>query len=331
MAATETNLSNTRVVICGATGFIGRNMVAYFAKKYAHVTAVWHRKPPYRTPSNVSWVQADLRDPEAADKVVAGHDILIQAAATTSGAKDITSSPAIHVTDNAVMNSHLLRAAYERSLAHFIFFSCSVMYGSSRVPVKESDFSGEIEPKYFGAGWTKVYLERMCEFYAGLGRTKHTVIRHSNIYGPHDKFDLERSHVCGATISKALTAKASLTVWGKGSESRDLLFISDLVNFVDRAATHQRTHYGLYNCGAGKAISVRDLTKKIIAASGKALKITYDPTKPTIDFSLALDCRKAEAELGWKPQVSLEDGLRETINWWQENIDPATLTLAVKS
>ena len=60
----------------------------------------------------------------------------------------------------------------------------------------------EIKSTYFGAGHTKVYLEKMCEFYARFGKTKHTVIRHSNIYGPYDKFDLEKSHVFGATVAK---------------------------------------------------------------------------------------------------------------------------------
>ena len=65
----------------------------------------------------------------------------------------------------------------------------------------------------------------MCEFYSNLSKTKYTVIRHSNIYGPYDKFDLEKSHVFGATLTKVMNGKERVTVWGTGREGRDLLYI----------------------------------------------------------------------------------------------------------
>lgn len=321
----NTSSEKKRILVCGATGFIGRNMVENFAQKGHTVTAVSFSRPAYQTPDNVRWVKADLRDQNLVSTLVEGHDIVIQAAATTSGAKDIVTTPYLHVADNAVMNSHLLRACYDHSIDHFIFFSCSIMYKPSKLPVKETDFSHEIEPNYFGAGWTKVYVEKMCEFYGNLGRTKHTIIRHSNIYGPHDKFDLERSHVFGATISKVMTADRSITVWGDGSQARDLLYIGDLVSCVESALEHQEYAVSLYNCGSGTAITVRDLVAKIIAQSKKHVEVQYDTSQPSIPFSLSLDCQKAKTELGWEPMVSLEHGIAKTLDWWRDNIDPITL------
>jgi GDP-L-fucose synthase len=313
----------SRIVICGATGFIGRNLVEHFARSGDHdVVAVSHRRPRYEQ-SGAGWTQADLRDTAAAEQLLAGADIVIQAAATTSGAKDITSRPFIHVTDNALMNSVLLRAAYEQSVRHFIFFSCTVMYPSSPRPVKEGDFTGELSPKYFGVGWTKVYIEKMCEFYARLGRTRHTVIRHSNIYGPHDKFDLERSHVFGATVTKTMMADKELTVWGTGEERRDLLHVDDLTRFVEFAIERQEAPFGLYNCGLGSSISVRELVDQVVAASGRRLAIRHDLSQPSIPFDLTLDCAKAREELGWEPRIGLAEGIERTIRWWQENVGPA--------
>ena len=80
------------------------------------------------------------------------------------------------------------------------------MYPSSKKATKEKDFNGNIIDKYKGAGETKVYLEN-CKFYSMLGNTKFTIIRHSNIYGPHDKYDLDKSHVFGATITKVREQK----------------------------------------------------------------------------------------------------------------------------
>ena len=102
------------------------------------------------------------------------------------------------------MNSYLFRAAFEHKVKHVIFFSCTVMYPSSEHALKETDFDANkaLYPRYFGVGNTKLYIEKMCEFYAGISDTKFTAIRHSNIYGPHDKFDLERSHVFGEQLQK---------------------------------------------------------------------------------------------------------------------------------
>jgi nucleoside-diphosphate-sugar epimerase len=243
--------------------------------------------------------------------------------ATTSGAKDITTKPYIHVTDNAVMNSLLLRSAYDHEVEHFVFPSCTVMYQPSDKALKESDFSesDEIYSKYFGVGNTKVYIEKMCDFYSRLGKTKHTVIRHSNIYGPHDKYDLERSHVFGATVTKVMTAKDEVVMWGTGEEKRDLLHVQDLCNFVELSIKNQEAPYELYNVGLGEAVSVRDLVHKIIKASGKDLIVKSDLSKPTIKTSLFLDWKKAFTELGWFPEITLDKGIEDTIEWYRENID----------
>ncbi len=318
-----------KILICGATGFVGRNMTEYFSKNPAYdVHAVRFNRPEYAC-QNATWHQADLRDPAQVSRLLEGVDIIVQAAATTSGAKDIVSRPYIHVTDNAVMNSYLFREAFERKVKHVIFFSCTVMYQSSETALKETDYNAQLplHPRYFGVGNTKLYTEKMCEFFASISETKFTAIRHSNIYGAHDKFDLERSHVFGATVTKVMTAKDKITVWGTGEEERDLLHADDLNRFVELAITKQHPKYRLYNCGLGKAVSIRDLVNKIVTASGKKLAIEHDLTQPTIKTSLFLDCSLAKEELGWTPNVALDDGIASTLDWWREHIDPTTLQI----
>jgi nucleoside-diphosphate-sugar epimerase len=312
------------ILLCGATGFIGRNLLEHFANNSKYkVRAVYHNKSAVEGYDNVEWCQANLNDPSDVGRIMEGIDVVLQFAATTSGAKDITTKPFIHVTDNAVMNSLLLRSAYENNVEHFVFPSCTVMYQPSEEALSEDDFSGEDEiySKYFGVGNTKVYIEKMCDFYSRLGRTKHTVIRHSNIYGPHDKYDLERSHVFGATVTKVMTAKDKVVMWGTGEEKRDLLHVDDLCRFVELALENQSKEYELFNVGLGQAVPVRDLVQKMITASGKNLKIESDLTKPTIKTSLYLDWKKAFAVLGWCPQITLDKGIEKTLKWYRENID----------
>jgi nucleoside-diphosphate-sugar epimerase len=314
---------NKTILICGATGFIGRNLLDYYYKQGNYNIKAVHYKRPAIKEYDVEWLEYDLRNPENVKKAVEGVDIILQFAATTTGAKDIVSKPYIHVTDNAVMNSLILREAFEQGIEHFIFPSCTIMYQKSEVAIKELDFnpSEEILPFYFGAGYTKIYLEKMCEFYSRLGKTKHTVIRHSNMYGPHDKYDLEKSHVFGATITKVMTSKdGKINVWGTGEEIRDLLYIEDLVHFIDIAINKQTTSYELFNVGLGEGIKIKDLVYKIVKYSEHNLEIVHDLSKPTIPTSLYLDCTRAKEILGWKPKYTLDEGIIKTINWYKNNI-----------
>ena len=316
-------VKKTKILIAGATGFIGKNMLEYFMHQDTFdVYGVYHMSNPAHDKS-VTWVQADLTRKEDVDRVVQGMDIIIHAAATTSGAKEILSKPYYHVTDNAVMSSLIFRSAYEQGVGRVIFFSCSVMYQPSGLGVKENDFNAnqEIFPSYFGVGWTKVYIEKMCEFYSRISKTQYTVIRHSNIYGPHDKYDLQRSHVFGATLTKVMTAENNaITVWGDGTEERDLLYISDLVDFVHCVIDTQQSAFEIFNVGYGQSISIRNLVAKIIEHSERKLEIIFDISKPTIKTKLFLDCTKAKHELGWFPKISLDEGIKCTLAWYRKNI-----------
>ena len=320
-----------KILVCGATGFIGRNIAEYYAKNPEwEVHAVYNKRPPFRGDCIV-WHKCDLTngDKTAALIETVAPTKIVQAAATTSGSKDIVSRPHIHVTDNAVMNSYIFKTAAENNVEHLVFFSCTVMYQSSDKPIKEDDYDANmaVHPRYFGVANTKIYLEKMCEFYSSLGQTKFTAIRHSNIYGRYDKFDFERSHFFGATISKVMTSDKEIVVWGTGEEERDLLYIDDLTDFVDCVFKRQADNFRLYHCGSGQSESVKSVVKKIVAASGKIIEIQHDLSMPTIKTSLCIDCTRALEELEWQPRVSLEDGIARTIDWWEKNIDAKTLQL----
>ncbi|MBS0546234.1 MAG: NAD-dependent epimerase/dehydratase family protein [Proteobacteria bacterium] len=314
-------MGKRRVLVCGATGFIGRNLVEALAKRPdLEVHALRFTRPAYEL-AGVTWHQGDLREAASVAALVSGMDVIIQAAATTSGSRDIVRTPYIHVTDNAVMNSLLLRACYDHKVQHFVFFSCSVMYQPRQTPWREDewDASQEMHLNYFGIGWTKVYIEKMCEFFSRLGVTKHTAIRHTNVFGPHDKFDLERSHVFGATVTKAMTSKTgSVTVWGTGEEARDLIYVDDLVRFVELSIDKQTKPYEMLHASAGQAIRIKDLVARIVAASGRDLRIEHDLAGPTIRTSFSLDNRRAFEVLRWKPEVSFEEGVRRTVQWWKQ-------------
>jgi GDP-L-fucose synthase len=314
----------TRIVVCGATGFIGRNCVMRFAgRPDLEVVAIHHRRPPFSAPG-VRWVEADLTRTEDARRAMEGADVVIQAAATTSGVGDIVARPHTHITDTALIHNQVFRAAHEASVSHVVLFSCSIMYDSRDEPHDETSFDpgDPIHQRYFAGAWNKIYFEKIGEFFASLGSYKVSVIRHTNVYGPHDKFDLQHSHVFGATITKVMTATDKVVVWGDGQEARDLIHVDDLVDLIEAMLARQNAPYDMVCAGSGTAIRIRDLVARVIEGSGRSLTIEYDVSKPTIPTSIALNYGKARSKYGWSPRIGLEEGIRATIEWWSAEIGP---------
>ena len=201
------------ILVLGASGFIGRNITEFFAAMGHKVVATGKTKKfSFR---NVEFIERiDLTEKKdvqyifsVADSIFGSPYTVIQAAATTSGAKEILGKPWYHVTDNAIMNSLILREVKEHKVENFIFFSCTVMYASLLGMASEDSFIPKVSDSYFGVGHTKLYIEKMCEFYSRFTDTNFICLRHSNVYGPYDKFDLERSHFFGANMTKVLDQK----------------------------------------------------------------------------------------------------------------------------
>jgi nucleoside-diphosphate-sugar epimerase len=315
-----------KLLICGCTGFLGTNLVNHFRKLGNYdVYGVALKRQPKNLPED-KFFKIDLTNKEQVNNLFRNNDfdIVVQAAASTSGSKDILERPYIHVTDNALMNALILQACYDNDIEHFIFTSCGVMYNPDRTPVTEEDYHIEedIFPNYYGVGWTKVYVEKLCNFYSRFNKTKHTVMRLSNAYGPHDKYDLEKSHFFGATITKVMQSQNNddLVVWGDGLTERDLLHVDDVTNFIQKAIENQDSYYELYNVGYGNSFSVKKIVEMIIESSGKNLNIKHDLEKPSINTKLALVSDKAHRELGWKPEITIEQGIQKTIMWYKDNI-----------
>ena len=209
-----------KILILGSSGFIGKNLSLFFNnKKQFKCYGTFLKNYPKILKNKITLKKVNLKKEKEVSKLFkeVKPDIVIQAAATTSGAKDIISKPYMHVNDNAIINSVVTKACFDSQIEHFIFFSCTVMYKASKKYLKEKDFNAneEMYPNYFGAGWMKIFVEKLCEFYSRISDIKFTIIRHSNIYGPYDKYDLEKSHVFGATITKVMKAKKDIIIWGR--------------------------------------------------------------------------------------------------------------------
>jgi len=308
------------LIILGASGFVGKNLLNFFSKKKYNVTAVYFRKKINKI-KGVKLIKADLTKYNQCIKVLKNQDIVLQCAATTSGSNTIIHRPYEHVTDNAIMNSYLLRASYELNIKHFIFTSCTVMYGNSDKQLSEMEVDEKkIFPKYYGVANTKLYIEKMCKFYSSISKTKFTIIRHSNLYGPHDKYDLKNGHFLASSISKVLDNKKTfVSIFGKGNEKRDFLYVGDFVNFVSKTLKLQKNNFEILNCSYGKSFSVIEILKKILKISNSNKKIIHISNKKTLNVNILVSSKKAKKKLSWYPKVKIEKGLSKTISWYKNN------------
>jgi nucleoside-diphosphate-sugar epimerase len=307
------------ILVCGGTGFIGKNVVLNFYKKKGYkIFSTYFKSRPLKT-KGVNWIKADLRNFKDCLKVTKNIDIVIQCAATTSGSKDIINQPYLHVTDNAVMNSYLLRACYQNKIKHFIFLSCTVMYKNSKKALSEDQVEeNKIYSNYYGVANTKLYVEKISKFYSSISETKFSILRHSNIYGPYDKFNLEKGHFLSSAIYKVLKQnKNTVDIFGSGNEKRDFLHVNDLMNMIYLLINKQKTAYEIFNCSYGKSFKIIDILKRIIHLSNSKKIINKLKNKKNLNIDIVINSNKAKKTLNWYPKIKLDEGLKMTIDWFR--------------
>jgi GDP-L-fucose synthase len=308
-----------RVLVTGGSGFLGGNLAMRLRDQGYRVRISYFRHPPRFAADGMEVVQADLCEEADCQRVVAGMDHVFMCAAVTSGAFVIRTTPLAHVTPNVVMNARMLEAAYNGGVGKFVFISSAAAYPpTGSRPVGEDEmFDADPFDAYHAAGWMKRYAEILCRTYAEkLARAMATlVIRPSNVYGPHDKFDFATSHVTAALIRKVLERHRPIEVWGTGEDVRDVIYIDDFVDGVMAAFRLDQAHLTV-NIASGRGHTVKEILATAIKVDGFAdAEVRFDPTKPGTTPILLVDTRRARELLGFEATVSLEEGIARTLAW----------------
>ena len=318
-------LKGVKVLVAGAAGLVGSNLLGRLLAEGAKVRATLHRKEPVIEDRRIDYVRCDLTRPEDCRRAVAGMQYVYLCAASTSGAAAINATPMIHVTPNVLINSLMLEAAHEAEVEKFLWLGSTVADPVSDKPMREEQvMEGEPYEKYFYAGWAKRFTEVLCRMYGEKLPKKMTtiVLRPTNIYGPHDDFEFATSHVIPALIRKCVERWNPLEVWGDGSEVRDVIYVDDMVEAM-LLATQRISSYTAINIGLGKGHSVKEILGDILEVDGyEDAKVRFDPSKPTTIPLRLIDTHKAESLLGFRAKVGLREGLKRTIEWYRESRKP---------
>ncbi|TSC72519.1 MAG: UDP-glucose 4-epimerase [Parcubacteria group bacterium Gr01-1014_70] len=311
----------TRLLITGASGFIGRNLFEYFSKK--ENMEVFGTYKSRLLASSTHMCQYDLtREDEARNlfEKVRPH-VLIHTAAATAGFHEFKKNEGAFIHANVLMNMHMIALSAEYNIAHVVLPSCSLVYPSSNSTVGEEDtVIYPLEHPYSGGAKVKHIMEDLAWQFSHVsgGRTAYIMVRHSNIYGPYDKF-YGSGHLVASKIAEIVDAEdgSTITIRGHGEERRDLLHVDDLVRFVESAIHRENPHTDVWNVGSGSVFPVNEIVRKIINASGKRLTCVNDLAIPSAPTQPALNCQKAKSDFGWEPNINLDDGIRMAMEWYK--------------
>jgi GDP-L-fucose synthase len=232
--------------------------------------------------------------------------------------------PATLFFDNAIMGIQIMEAARQEGVEKFVAVGTVCAYPKhTPVPFKEEDlWIGYPEETNAPYGIAKKILLVQAQAYRVQYGFNAIYLLPVNLYGPGDNFDLEDSHVIPALIRKMLEAKQTgqkyTMLWGTGSATREFLYVEDAAEAIVLAA-EKYNESAPVNIGSGSEISIRDLAGLISKLAGFDGEIRWDTSKPDGQPRRCLDTR-AEKVLGFKPSVSLSEGLKRTIAWYQSNI-----------
>src|SRR6058998_2879663 len=269
--------------------------------------------------------ELDLGDDAAVTKffVKEKPPTVIFAAAKVGGIKANNDQPVEFLLENLRVQNNVIAAAHENGARKLLFLGSSCIYPKlAPQPIPESALlSGPLEPTNEAYAIAKIAGVKLCQAFSREYGANFISAMPTNLYGPNDNFDLETSHVLAALLRKAHEAKTSgareIVVWGTGSPRREFLHVDDLAAAC-LLLLEKYDSPEIINVGCGEDISIGELAKLICEIVGFDGQLAWDTTKPDGTPRKLLDVSKIRA-FGWKPVISLRDGIARTYQWFRTN------------
>lgn len=273
--------------------------------------------------------ELDLREQAAVRAFFADQrpDYVFLAAAKVGGILANDSYPAEFIYDNLMMEANIIDAAYRNGVRKLLFLGSTCIYPKlAPQPLKEEYLlSGPLEPTNEWYAVAKIAGIKLCQAYMRQYRARFISAMPTNLYGPGDNFDLEKSHVMPALIRKFHEAKIagapSVVVWGTGTPLREFLHVDDCA----RACVFLMEHYedaDIVNIGTGSDIPIGELASLVKKVVGYGGEIIFDTSKPDGTPRKLVDTGRINS-LGWVPEIGLEDGIANAYRWFLDNVNAA--------
>jgi GDP-L-fucose synthase len=271
----------------------------------------------------------DLRDQAAVERFFAERrpEYVFMAAAKVGGILANDTYPADFIRDNLAIQGNLIDASQRHGVRKFCFLGSSCIYPRlAPQPLREDSLlTGPLEPTNQWYAIAKIAGLKMCEAYSRQYGFNAISVMPTNLYGPGDNFDLQSSHVLPALIRKFHDAKqkrgGAVTIWGTGKPRREFLHVDDLADAL-LFLMERYDSPDIINVGWGEDVRIAELAELVRGIVGFEGTIELDRSKPDGTPRKLMDVTKM-TRLGWKPKISLADGIRSTYRWYLANVAPA--------
>ncbi|MDI5895629.1 GDP-L-fucose synthase family protein [Flavobacterium algoritolerans] len=306
---------DAKIYIAGHNGMVG--------------SAIWRTLSAngYTNLLGASSRELDLRNQQAVTDFIAieNPEVIIDAAARVGGILANTNYPYQFIMENMQIQNNLIDSALQSGVEKFIFLGSSCIYPKlAPQPLKEEYLLTDVlEPTNEWYAIAKITGVKACEAIRKQFGKDYVSLMPTNLYGTHDNFDLNTSHVLPAMMRKFHEAKennhAPVTLWGSGTPMREFLFVDDMAQSVVFALENKLPD-SLYNVGTGEDLTIKHLAETIQKITGHQGKIIWDATKPDGTPRKLMDISKMH-DLGWKHQINLKEGIQKTYDWFLDNID----------
>lgn len=310
-----------KVLVTGGSGFLGVHYINELYKRGAQVYTTVYNSPLQVSNEILKDIKiyngCNLNNINDCLRVTEGIDYVIHSAGTILHPATVRTD--VQVTLSQInLISNVLEASYKNGVKKFLDLNSSTGYPDRPYPVKEEEFWDD-EPyiAYYGYGWMRRYREKIMEHISHISDMEIIIARGSAIFGPHDNFDLKTCHVVPALIKRVLSGEDPFVVWGSSDVVRDFMYVKDVVS-ANLLLLEKGESMSPVNVGYGEAITIGGIVDTILKVTGLTPKVEWDNSKPTTIPFRMVDTTKLK-NLGFTPQYSFEDGIRETINWYKKN------------
>ena len=301
------------VVVTGANGMLGKTVCDKFKSRGVEVIEVTRQK-------------VDLMDANKTFDYLSKYDIdlIIHCAAVVGGIQANINGGTKFFTDNVRIDSSLLFAGKALGVENLIYIGSSCMYPTNiDHPLKENEIlTGPVEPTNENYALAKIFGARLTTSIAIENNLNWRVFIASNLYGPYDHFETDKSHLLGAVIKKSIEAKekrdSKIDMWGDGSPKREFTYVTDFVDWIFNSSKILNRLPHVLNTGIGEDYSVIEYYNKVLNTIGYSCEVVADKSKANGNMRKLMDSSLA-MKFGWSPKVSVDEGIKKTIDWYLLN------------
>ncbi len=311
-----------KVLVTGGTGMIGVEVVKLLLKQGADVR-VASLDDASRVGPDVEFIRGNLMEWEFCQKITKGMDYVFHLAGIKGSVGIGNAKAASFFVPHLLMNTLMMEAAHKAGVSRYLFTSSIAVYHPVDVFVEDNAWDGPPHPSDKYAAWAKRMGELQGEAYQKeYGWDKIAIVRPANVYGPYDNFDSKTGMVIPSLIARVVLGENPLVVWGDGSAVRDFIFARDCAEGMLLALEHGANCTPI-NLGSGVGTSIRQAVDAVCSAFDVPPKVIWDITKPAGQPIRLMDMTRAREMIGFVPRTSIEDGVRETVEWYLENSELA--------